>query len=101
MKDTPNTLNEEIKRMKSLFTEERLYGNLVEQEEEIKVMNLKNDKTKSFSKEDIIDKVEKGKWSDENVSIFVGNTLTKVSEVDWLTDALKKQTDDDFEDSFA
>ena len=100
MKDTPNTLNEEIKRMKSLFTEERLYGNLVEQEEEIKVMNLKNDKTKSFSKEDIIDKVEKGKWSDENVSIFVGNTLTKVSEVDWLADALKKQTDDDFEDSF-
>ena len=28
------------------------------------------------------------------------HTLTKVSDVDWLADALKKQTDDDFEDSF-
>jgi peptidoglycan hydrolase-like protein with peptidoglycan-binding domain len=27
-----NTLNEEINRMKSLFTEERMFGNLVEQE---------------------------------------------------------------------
>ena len=31
MKNSKNNLTEEIKRMKSLFTEERLYGNLVEQ----------------------------------------------------------------------
>ena len=31
MKTKHENLNEEIKRMKSLFTEERLYGNLVEQ----------------------------------------------------------------------
>ena len=28
-----NTINEELNRMKSLFTEERMFGNLVEQEE--------------------------------------------------------------------
>ena len=32
MKNSKNNLTEEIKRMKSLFTEERLYGNLVEQD---------------------------------------------------------------------
>jgi len=35
MKRNLNSLNEEISRMKSLFTEERLYGNLVENEEVI------------------------------------------------------------------
>ena len=34
MENSPSKLNEEIKRIKSLFTEERLYGNLVEQDEE-------------------------------------------------------------------
>ena len=49
MKDTPNTLNEEIKRMKSLFTEERLYGNLVEQEEEtFEMYNVKKGKSKKY-----------------------------------------------------
>lgn len=35
MKRNLNSLNEQISRMKSLFTEERLYGNLVENEEVI------------------------------------------------------------------
>jgi len=34
MKSRQKNINEEIERIKSLFTEERLYGNLVEQEEE-------------------------------------------------------------------
>ena len=34
MKTKHKNINEEIKRMKSLFTEERLYGNLVEQDVE-------------------------------------------------------------------
>jgi hypothetical protein len=33
MKRNLNSLNEQISRMKSLFTEERMFGNLVEQEE--------------------------------------------------------------------
>ena len=57
MKHTPNTLNEELNRMKSLFTEERLYGNLVEQEEEIKVMAFtqRNSPTKSYPKKKVIE----------------------------------------------
>ena len=38
------TLNEEINRMKSLFDESRLYGNLVEQEEEVKVTSNSDNK---------------------------------------------------------
>ena len=41
MKKRFNTLNEEINRMKSLFTEERMFGNLVENEEVINESNLK------------------------------------------------------------
>jgi hypothetical protein len=33
MRKRLNTINEELNRMKSLFTEERMFGNLVEQEE--------------------------------------------------------------------
>ena len=36
-----NNINEEINRMKSLFTEERMFGNLVENEEVISEANLK------------------------------------------------------------
>lgn len=36
-----NNINEEINRMKSLFTEERMFGNLVENEEIISEANLK------------------------------------------------------------
>ena len=36
-----NNINEEINRMKSLFTEERMFGNLVENEEVINESNLK------------------------------------------------------------
>ena len=36
-----NNINEEINRMKSLFTEERMFGNLVENEEIINESNLK------------------------------------------------------------
>ena len=102
MKHTPNTLNEELNRMKSLFTEERLYGNLVEQEEEIKVMAFtqRNSPTKSYPKKKVIEKVKSGKFTDKNVKIFVGNEAKKVSEVDWLKTAVEQQTDDNFEDSF-
>ena len=35
MKNNLTTINEELSRIKSLFTEERLYGNLVEQDEKV------------------------------------------------------------------
>ena len=43
MRRQHKNLTEEIKRMKSLFTEERLYGNLVEQEEEITIRKYPED----------------------------------------------------------
>ena len=97
MKHTPNTLNEEINRMKSLFTEERLYGNLVEQEEfEVK---KKNGTTKSFSKEDIIKKIKSGRFTNDNVEIEVNKTLTKLNDIEWAKGALSgKETEDDSDD---
>jgi hypothetical protein len=41
MKKRLNTLNEEMDRIKSLFTEERMFGNLVEQEEEKQTSDTK------------------------------------------------------------
>ena len=40
MKTKYKDLNEQIDRMKSLFTEERLYGNLVEQDEEVEIEEI-------------------------------------------------------------
>ena len=103
MKNTSNTLNEEIKRIKSLFTEERLYGNLVEQEEEtFEMYNVKNKKSKKYTKEEIIDKIKKGRMTDENAQIFIDEKRTKLSDsgYEWLTNALKDKETKDFEDEF-
>jgi hypothetical protein len=100
MKHTPNTLNEEINRMKSLFTEERLYGNLVEQEEEkLKVQDSKG-RTKEYSKEEVIEKIKKGKFTNDNVEVFVNKTLTPLVDIEWAKAALDGKNTDDFEDSF-
>ena len=98
MKHTTNTLNEEIKRMKSLFTEERLYGNLVEQEEfEVK---KKNGTTKSFSKDDIIKKIKSGRFTNDNVEIEVNKTLTKLNDIDWAKSVLTTKDSEDDSDDF-
>ena len=46
MKNNYTTLKEQIDRMKSLFTEERLYGNLVEQNVEYRRFYSCMDNTK-------------------------------------------------------
>ena len=67
MKNNHKTLNEEILRIKSLFTEERLYGNLVEQDEKI---------YKDFG--DSYDyKVVDGKWYTQKKG---GKTWTNLSD---------------------
>ena len=99
MKHTPNTLNEEINRMKSLFTEERLYGNLVEQEEKLKVQDSKG-RTKEYSKEEVIEKIKKGKFTNDNVEIFVDKTLTPLVDIAWAKDALDGKNTDDIADDF-
>ena len=72
------TLNEEINRMKSLFDESRLYGNLVEQEEEVKVTPISCVQGDCINGEGI--KVR----SDKNVLIgtFKNHVLIKGKELD-------------------
>jgi hypothetical protein len=58
MKKRLNTLNEEMDRIKSLFTEERMFGNLVEQEEEkkSKESRMGSEEVQKFIKEITNDK---------------------------------------------
>lgn len=106
MKHTPNTLNEEINRMKSLFTEERLYGNLVEQEEETFEIYIlkgrKKDRVIKYTKEEILKDIKDGKMTDETAQIFVNDKKTPLSSsgYDWLSDALDGKNTDDIADDF-
>jgi len=72
-------INEEIERIKSLFTEERLYGNLIVEEEETGNEEGDGEEKDPFSK----DAVKQGKKKDKTDNI-IKNKQSKKSEKDEL-----------------
>ena len=80
MKNSKNNLTEEIKRMKSLFTEERLYGNLVEQDS---VGNTEEDNTKTSTGDEI-----------DDLSIDNKREYKKNVRIDSRTNKIKKKAEE-------
>ena len=65
-------LSEQLSRIKQLFTEERLYGNLVNEQEVDETEEIKNSKTKTGDLVDsglIILKKSQDKWGEDNFII--------------------------------
>ena len=77
MKNNLTTINEELSRIKSLFTEERLYGNLVEQDEKV---YTDFDGTYDY-------KVVDGKWYTQKKG---GKTWTNLSDNDKFKSSVDK-----------
>lgn len=76
MKKKYNTLNEEMNRMKSLFGESRLYGNLVDKEEEIITEQYKffDDLSSAF-------KLASKKVDTKNLNRFINYVANDISDV--------------------
>lgn len=79
MRKNIKTINEEIDRIKSLFTEERLFGNLVEQEEDpfSKKSAKKSKKSQTKDDKDIAKKKEKRDRDIKKEKRQYRNTLSK------------------------
>lgn len=91
MKKELTSLNEEIKRIKSLFTEERIYGNLNEDEPECQCDNPDEEQYGKFNPEkgecdpSLCEEEDKGNTKNVNTKIpedFVELTTTKKNEIE-------------------
>jgi hypothetical protein len=82
MKRNMNSLNEEMNRIKSLFTEERMFGNLVEQEETEKKEEKVSEKDPGKKCVETIKNIYKEVSSSGDAETWKKSNSTKVTEVE-------------------